>query len=716
MYEAMNYSISQLKRNALATLGVALFSFALFALLTKIENGSISDSIEAASINAHRFLLLFLPLAVIANFMAINTKSKLQTALRFRWLIAALLFVVCVICDINGSSIGLLSELCGGQDNPLLGVSRGIRSDEWMIFTPMSISQCTTDGGVFSYYQDSMRSVMTDMYIVYGQPVLDPAIIFRPFQIGFLFLGASRGLSFFWCGRVIFLFFVSFEFARRVLRSKSNSLNLSYSLLVTFSGLVQWWFAVNGLVEMLLFGQLALIWLSCYALSERFSQRCLYALGIGWCLSSFLLALYPAWEIPLAYVFLALLVGMIFEQRVLAKVSPLDLIPMFIMLCFIIISLGYVFLIQSWDTVQTITNTAYPGDRNSTGGGAISLFFAYILAPILPLDANAVAAINSNACESASFYSAFPLSLILPLCLLMKERGRSPMLVGLLLVCALLLCYSCYGLPEPIAQLTLLSKTTAYRAPEAAGFGLIVLLFYCLGYKERPSCRVQIAAYIASFLIILISVFVFFWNMRKAYIVMSLLIAAVFFFASYYAVNQPRRSSLRRLPVLGYAIVALLCGAFVNPVNCGIQGYLESPLTSEMSAVSTSEDVWITIDDGIALNNVSASLGYKTLNSTNTYPQLDTWEKIDPKHEYEDVYDRYANILISLKTDGEAQFELIADDLFQVTLTAEDLRGLGVTKVLATKENDLLEIGPVAHYILGDNAEYYIYDLKARQE
>lgn len=39
----------------------------------------------------------------------------------------------------------------------------------------------------------------------------------------------------------------------------NKRLAVIYGLLVTWSPIVQWWFAVNGLVEMLILGQLAIV-------------------------------------------------------------------------------------------------------------------------------------------------------------------------------------------------------------------------------------------------------------------------------------------------------------------------------------------------------------------------------------------------------------------------------------------------------------------------
>lgn len=55
-------------------------------------------------------------------------------------------------------------------------------------------SQCLNS---FKYFSEAIRADITDVFMIYGLPVMNLMQMFRPFLIGFLFLGISKGLSFF---------------------------------------------------------------------------------------------------------------------------------------------------------------------------------------------------------------------------------------------------------------------------------------------------------------------------------------------------------------------------------------------------------------------------------------------------------------------------------------------------------------------------------------
>ena len=114
---------------------------------------------------------------------------------KYRYWIALILFILCILFEISGSSIGIWKDFINSnvtEDGVLFGESRAIRSDEWSVLTPMTFSQYF-DG--FNYFSNLVRGDTTDVFIIYGLPVLNIVQIFRPFLIGFLFLGISKGIS-----------------------------------------------------------------------------------------------------------------------------------------------------------------------------------------------------------------------------------------------------------------------------------------------------------------------------------------------------------------------------------------------------------------------------------------------------------------------------------------------------------------------------------------
>ena len=198
---------------------------------------------------------------------------------QYRYYIAVIVFLLCVIFEISGSSIGAWQDFIpidGIEDGVILGKSRMIRTDEWAVLSPMTFSQFF-DG--FHYFSDIIRADKTDVFMVYGLPVLNIMQLFRPFQIGFLFLGMAKGLSFFWCGRWIALFMVTFEFLM-LLTKKNKLLSFVGATMITLAPIVQWWFAINGLAEMMIFGGLAVLMLHRFMNDKIFWHRliCLFVL------------------------------------------------------------------------------------------------------------------------------------------------------------------------------------------------------------------------------------------------------------------------------------------------------------------------------------------------------------------------------------------------------------------------------------------------------
>ena len=152
---------------------------------------------------------------------------------KYRYQICIAVFIVLVIFGLNGSSISMWNSFINTgvqEDNVIFGKSRRVRADEWATFTPMMFSQ-KFDG--FHWFSNILCGGNTDVFMIYALPVFNLMQIFRPFQIGFIFLDISRGLSFYWMGRIVFLFLVSFEFGM-LISNRKKLLALTYSFLVTF--------------------------------------------------------------------------------------------------------------------------------------------------------------------------------------------------------------------------------------------------------------------------------------------------------------------------------------------------------------------------------------------------------------------------------------------------------------------------------------------------
>ncbi len=605
-------------------------------------------------------------------------------AFRYRFALGGGLFVLCVVFGVSGSSIGLTSQFTGAQDNGILfGISRPIRSDEWVVLTPFTLSQYQTG---FSYTSDLLRAAVTDITTVYALPVMDISMVFHPFMLGYLFLVPAQGLAFFWCGRIIALFLVSFEMMR-IITGDKRGLSAVGALLITLSPLVQWWFAVNGLVEMLVGGQLAIVLFHHYVDEPRLWMRSLLVVCMMLCLGMFLFALYPAWEVPLAYLFLLLLAWQIWENRGKLKALPRKDIGIWLLGVVILSVLVIRMVYLSWDAIQITQSTVYPGQRSSTGGGCASLLLDYAASVALPIF-NSFPYLNSS--ESAMVIDLFPLPYILAAIVLLREKTRDFLSISLFILGVVLLLFGTVGFPEFLAKATLLSHSTASRAMAIAGFVGLILLVRSLVLMKRPVGRtlaVVIAVSVCLLALYLYSIYSPGYLGSRAVCAIVLGTIAI---PTYLALRYPVRKAAV-LFCVSMTIIAVYAGAFVNPIRSGLSVVYDSPLYAGVSEVVSEDPTasWAVIGDTMAENNLLAIAGAPTVNTVNTYPNLAIWNKLDPTGTYADIYNRYAHIKIDVVSDdyGDPIFELVQTDSFKVHVTLTQLHdSLGVT-YLYTQED-----------------------------
>ncbi|MCR4673652.1 MAG: hypothetical protein K5675_01480, partial [Lachnospiraceae bacterium] len=277
---------------------------------------------------------------------------------RYRYPLALCLFILGILLEFTGSSIGMWNTYYGTEDTGvLLGSSRDIRMDEWATLTPFVWSQYFGDNP-FSYFSSIVRGTSTDVFLEYGTPVMSLAMLFRPFYLGYLFLPIAKGMAFFWCGRIIALFMASFEFGR-ILTKDKRGIALIYGLFITFAPVVQWWFSTNGFVEMLIAMQLAVVLLWKYMEVDSYKKKIACMIGIGICAGTFTLTMYPSWMVPLAYVLIILIIWTFYEHRDNFRIKSGDVV--IVATIIVITGIGVLFiLLKSKETIDLLANTAYP--------------------------------------------------------------------------------------------------------------------------------------------------------------------------------------------------------------------------------------------------------------------------------------------------------------------------------------------------------------------
>ena len=106
---------------------------------------------------------------------AINVvKKTCDWIFKYRYWIALIIFILCIVFELSGSSIGAWGTFIQTDqtdDGVIFGKSREIRSDEWAVLTPMTFSQ-SFDG--FNYFSNIINflSDNKDAWVIENGQVL----------------------------------------------------------------------------------------------------------------------------------------------------------------------------------------------------------------------------------------------------------------------------------------------------------------------------------------------------------------------------------------------------------------------------------------------------------------------------------------------------------------------------------------------------------------
>lgn len=153
-------------------------------------------------------------------------KKVLDFIIQKRFIIIAIVFILGVVFKIHLASTNIWANFInedGGAKN-IIGVSRGIRSDEWLVQSTYFLAQTKNEDG----YTERNDHIMQGNFnvLMNSGPVLDLCTISKPLIWGFLLFGTDYGFSWWWMLRIILLLLVSFE-AMKIITKKDNLLSIT---------------------------------------------------------------------------------------------------------------------------------------------------------------------------------------------------------------------------------------------------------------------------------------------------------------------------------------------------------------------------------------------------------------------------------------------------------------------------------------------------------
>lgn len=609
--------------------------------------------------------------------------SIVDNIIKWRFLIAIIVFVLCVVLKIHGSSIGIWDDIVKEKINPkeetlIMGKNRAIRSDEWLVQSTYYLAQSMSD----EYYplvNENITESGQNMIISYNAPVANITVIGKPFNWGFLLLGKEYGLSWYWAFKIIALILLSFELSM-ILTKKNKGLSLISAFWITYSPAVQWWFMQH--VGDIVFFSIAMI-VSFYKYFEYHHSTKFRVINSIIFISStigFALVIYPALQIPFAYLIIVFML-LIFLKFI--KRNRLNRVDYTLIICILVAIFGVLayFVYTSYDAIQLSLNTIYPGKRISLGG-EIELFRLsdFMLNAYMPFRDISIAGLNN--CEVSSFINFFIGSGII-LLVSIKNKKADSIGISLFIVagCQLIWCFVKF--PEWFAKITLLSYVPSARMSLAFSFTAMLLSIWAIGvlfreklFSKKTGVFISIVNFTFYVSLILSSAFTEYVSI-KLYIIL---------FVIYFIINIGLFCKIKRVFYISILIIIIVSGMTVNPLAKGVGSIYNKTLSKAIIDISSEDPngVWITEGGEINGSYVYAN-GAKVFNGIQFYPDIKKWNKIDITHENSFYYNRYAHVRVDL-IDDETSYTLNRLDSITVNVNLNDLSKVNVRYIITTRD------------------------------
>ena len=657
----------------------------------------------------HKVKTIFIGIFLLfINWLYYFFKNKVLKCVNFiidhRYLVALLIFIICLVFRISGSSINAYNYALNDKANPdsgiIYGEARSIRSDEYIVHTPYYYSQYYNE---YNKISNKMSISGQDMIIGYDAPVLDISLLAKPLTWGYLLLGNDYGLSWYWCLKIILFSLGAFELTM-IITKKNKLVSCLGVLLIAFAPTMQWWF-VPHICDVVLWS----IWLLVLAYhfftakTKRFRNLLTVLTPLAGCI--FVLSLFPSLQIPLGLLAILLLVVFLIRDKDKITFKKKNLINILIMIVIAGVILGYT-LFTSFEAIKALYSTSYPGKRVSFGNtGTLGSIFTNLTTIFLPYkDINYL-----NNCEVSDFIHFAPIFLfIYPLIYkYLKKKKSNDLIVGNALLIAIIVSLTFYliGFSEILSKITLFSYVN--RIETVYGFIAVLVSLWCIyalfKYKDILTNKQKILSLIIFVVayILIISEQILSYMPIYVYIIEILVFAFIIFTVFY---------NLKYLTTALIFLLLLFSSFTINPIISGDDALTNHKIIDEAKEIYESDKGYFLTIDTLHIQSLLLANGVDVLNAVNFYPDFAKWEALDEDKENYEYYNRYLHMNFKL-TSKKTNFNLITADNLEININPRDLEKIDVKYLLAPYDvSDMLENNDVEFETLY-NEDYYIYKL-----
>lgn len=655
--------------------------------------------------------MLMVTVGLFAAFKKSEFKRAVDYALKFRWLIALCIFILCVLFRIHGSSIGSYnlyfptqSDDAKAQHYSIWGKERDSRSDEWAVHTPIYFSQYYNDYKTESH-QMSMSG--SNMVLNYYAPVKDIAVIGKPFLWGYLLFGNEIGLSWYWCSMMLMLFLTAFEMFM-ILTEKNVKLSVLGMTMVGLSPVLQWWFIPHvTIVYIYAMGLFDILYY--FFVGKSGWRQWIRTFVVSLAAIGFALSFFPACQLISALVVVALLTGCLIRDREKITFNADQWPKIFVAVLIVGGVLGY-FILRYWPDFSKVMNTVYPGKRISKGGGeSLYELFTDLTSVYLPYKDSG----ELESCSELSSYIHFaPIFILLypKMSKFLKEKKDRNELIGKILCITLLIqiVFMCAGFPKTLAQITLFKYVGRMNLSyEWTAVIFTIWSFYVVlkhkGMFKRWEMFVYPALYGLLYLTFINEKVTQYMPLRY-----QLFEIGIFVLILVLLMCGLGKSA-------SYLIIGMMCvaGLTVNPLRRGIAPITNHPISQFIQEKSRMEPDawWLAVDTLFVINNFVMANGAKVIGATNFYPDAERWKLLDEDGKYDEAYNRYAHQIFSL-VRPETSIDLLVDDSIRINLNAADIKKMKINYIVTVSElKEFLEQYNIYAEEVFEQDGYKIYQL-----
>lgn len=688
MERSIRAKIDKLKIKQIVLLGLLSASWALLIAVFvtghfwDLENIHQNLSSLRVWTSLNRAYILFFVLFYIGLHFMIPIKKMYSWLFEKRWVVAFFVLIFLTINRYHGDSISYYADAIqpgvgSASSYPIIGEERDIRSDEFIGTTPSILASGYGDEP-YGKYNEILRGTKS-LNIINGVYLGYSTLAYAPWYFVYAILPVEYAFSFCWYTPIILCFLMSIELFY-IISKKKKLLSVAGAFLVVFSSFYMWWtFSIRIAATA---GTIVCLYYFIHC-KENW-KRVLLGGGTAICFANFIITLYPAWQVPFGYMYLAIGIWLVHDNW--DKIKRFEkkewaILGVSIVFC---LSLVASYFVGIAEYTESISSTVYPGLRREYGGGALYKIFWYAQAPFYAFKD------IGNASEAGVFFSLFPIPSIMALYCWIKEKKKDWLTGGLLIVQIPMLFYVTTGLPKTIASLLLFSNATPSRVIDVIGliqiFLIIILMSRYSTIKRVPGFVGILGGGITAGICLWVSEITYPGYLGSGEKVIMFIIITFLGFSLIYGV----KNKVSNVVLYTFIGVSVFTSFYVRPIMKGLDAIYSKPVAAEIQKIcnENENEKWITKGLGLTLPAYSVSCGASTINSVNLYPNMELWKKLDPEKKYEDIYNRFAHINVSF-TKKDTWFEAISGDYIEIHLSYKDIEKTEASYLLVGGEEEI---------------------------